>query len=222
MYFLAGSVGSSVLDLISSLKESFSSSSSSSSSSTGTGFKPRPPAFDWEQVTGTGVSSTTASGSTSSSVSSSMMDALLAAQSQGGGDPSSTVLAALDADGNGSVSKGEFEKAFGSDTDKADALFTKLDTDQDGAVTAKEIAAGLGQVRQRHQDTTMSTIASSLAGAGGVTATNVGYADTSTTQTMLRSSGQTASDSNVFTQLVRRQMQMVKWTQNGQSLSLNV
>ena len=73
--------------------------------------------------------------------------ALLGAQEQSGSDAagvSSGSFSALDRDGDGKVSKAEFEAGLGksgADAGKAAELFDKLDADHDGSVGKQEMAA---------------------------------------------------------------------------------
>jgi Ca2+-binding EF-hand superfamily protein len=85
------------------------------------------------------------SGQGTPALSSGTLAALIAAQGQGGPDGKSA-FARLDADGDGSISKGEFEtaaKKAGVDTSSADALFGKLDTDGDGDISKGELAKAM-------------------------------------------------------------------------------
>jgi len=81
--------------------------------------------------------------------SSGMMAALMALQGQGtsgtngSGGPQS-LFSQLDTDGDGSISKSEFESALsqsGVDTQSADALFGKLDQNGDGSVSQSELSS---------------------------------------------------------------------------------
>jgi hypothetical protein len=74
------------------------------------------------------------------------MAALIALQGQGAngaGGPQS-LFSQLDTDGDGSISKSEFEGALsqsGVDTSSADALFAKLDQNGDGSVSQSELSS---------------------------------------------------------------------------------
>ena len=55
----------------------------------------------------------------------------------------SQLFSKLDSDGDGSISKSEFESALGGagvDTSSADALFAKLDANGDGSISQSELA----------------------------------------------------------------------------------
>jgi hypothetical protein len=92
------------------------------------------------------------------------LGALIAAQSQASTSGSSPVkpfdaqqrlFAQVDADGDGSMSKTEFENAFGAggtNIAQADDVFGKLDANQDGSVSLNELASALGKHRHKHGD----------------------------------------------------------------------
>jgi hypothetical protein len=92
------------------------------------------------------------------------MSALLDAQSQssGGSGTAKTRHAALkdlfgqiDGDGDGKISKTEFEEALGAggtNIGQADSVFGKLDQDGDGSVSIKELASALRPDKGHHRD----------------------------------------------------------------------
>ena len=94
------------------------------------------------------------------------MSALLAAQSQastGSAASSSTsrsdalkdLFAQIDADGDGKLSKSEFENALGAggtNLKQADSVFGKLDKDGDGAVGLDEMMSALKGKGHRRPD----------------------------------------------------------------------
>jgi hypothetical protein len=94
----------------------------------------------------TSSTSTTAAGSGSTGTQpfgSDTMAQLLSVQNQSGKGPEQAFFSKLDTDGNGSISKSEFESAAskaGVDTSVADAVFDKIDGDGDGAVSSQELA----------------------------------------------------------------------------------
>src|SRR6266571_3536301 len=94
----------------------------------------------------TSSTSTTAAGSGSSSCpafGSSTMAQLLSLQNQSGTSPEQAFFSKLDTDGDGKISKTEFESAAskaGADTSVADAVFDKIDGDSDGSVSQSELA----------------------------------------------------------------------------------
>jgi hypothetical protein len=79
------------------------------------------------------------------------MSALLAAQGQSSGAPSASASSALQdlfsqIDGDGRISKSEFESALGAggtNLAQADDVFGKLDTDGDGSVSLDEMSSAL-------------------------------------------------------------------------------
>src|SRR5262245_34151530 len=92
------------------------------------------------------------------------MSALLAAQSQSGTtfqptsreDALKDLFSKIDADGDGKITKDEFENALGAggtNTAQADDVFGKLDKDGDGSVSLKELASALkgGKGHHSHQ-----------------------------------------------------------------------
>jgi hypothetical protein len=74
------------------------------------------------------------------------LSALLSVQGQNGanaGGRADALFAKLDADGDGQVSKTEFEGALGKagiDTARADALFARFDANGDGCISKSELA----------------------------------------------------------------------------------
>src|SRR5262245_63976850 len=87
------------------------------------------------------------------------MSALIAEQSQSGSTASSSsssstspsdalqdLFSQIDADGNGQISKSEFENALGAggtNVAQADDVFSKLDKDGDGSVSLDEMKSAL-------------------------------------------------------------------------------
>ena len=138
------------LDSVSQLLSGSSTDSSSNQTSTTNVFGPSPPPF-----------------------SDGTMAALMALQGQGasgadGSGGSQSLFSQLDTDGDGSISKTEFESALGQsgvDTSSADALFSKLDQNGDGSVSQSELSSaahrGHGHGHGHHMD------AGGAQGAGG-------------------------------------------------------
>ncbi|MGY4307617.1 hypothetical protein ACVIJ6_004860 [Bradyrhizobium sp. USDA 4369] len=91
------------------------------------------------------------------------MNALLAAQSQSGtsssagaADPLQDLFSLIDGDGDGKITKSEFESALGAggtNLANADKVFGKLDSDGDGNVSFNELGSALkgGHHGRRHQ-----------------------------------------------------------------------
>lgn len=120
-------------------------------------------------------------------------------------DPSSQLFAKLDTDGDGSISKSEFENALadvGVSTTDADSLFAKLDTNGDGSVSQSELEkAGHGHHHHMHADaggqaggasgqSPLDALLSS-ASADGATTQSTTNADGSTTTTITYADGST-------------------------------
>jgi hypothetical protein len=95
------------------------------------------------------TSTTNAFGPSPPPFSSGTMAALMALQGQGANGATGTggaqgLFSQLDTDGDGSISKTEFESALGQsgvDTSSADALFSKLDQNGDGGVSQSELSS---------------------------------------------------------------------------------
>jgi Ca2+-binding EF-hand superfamily protein len=180
------------------------------------------------------------------------MSALLAAQSQSGTafqpmsreDALKDLFSKIDADGDGKITKGEFENALGAggtNLAKADHVFGKLDKDADGSVTMDEMASALKGGRGRHHhhlaggtgDDSSDPLLKAVDGATGTTVTNADgssttsltYADGSTV-TMTRPAASSASSTatssyNFLEQLIQRQANAIA-AQTSSSLSLSV
>jgi len=95
------------------------------------------------------------------------MSALLAAQSQSSGSTASAptsrsdalkdLFSQIDADGDGKITKSEFENALGAggtNLTQADDVFSKLDKDGDGSVSLGEMASALKGKGGRHHHKT--------------------------------------------------------------------
>lgn len=184
------------------------------------------------------------SGSSPSQISPETMGALLDAQCQAAsagskGSASTSRSAALkdlfgqiDGDGDGKISKTEFEDALGAggtNLKNADSVFGKLDADGDGSVSIKELASALKA--KKHHD--KSDEASGTDGSGsdlfsqalqgasttsvtnsdGSVTTSLTYADgskvTMTSPASGRSSGAATSSYNFVEQLIQRQAQAI-------------
>ena len=124
------------------------------------------------------------------------------------GQSPSDLFSQLDTDGDGQISKTEFEQALGSagvDTQSADALFGRLDANDDGSVSQSELAKARGHGHHHHhvdggdqaqgsgsQQGGLSSLLNStdITGATSQTATN---ADGSSTTTITYADGTTVS-----------------------------
>src|SRR6185369_5147707 len=105
------------------------------------------------------------SGGGGSQISPETMSALLDAQSQSSTGSSTTasksrsaalkdLFGQIDGDGDGKISKEEFETALGAggtNLTKADSVFGKLDKDGDGSVSLKELASALKGGKKHHE-----------------------------------------------------------------------
>ena len=181
------------------------------------------------------------------------MSALLAAQSQSGTafqpmsreDALKDLFSKIDADGDGKITKDEFENALGAggtNLAQADDVFGKLDKDGDGKVTMDEMSSALKGGRGHHGhhhvgsgsgDDSEDPLLKALDGATGTTVTNADgstttsltYADGSTV-TMTKpaaSSASTAATSsyNFLERLIQRQANAVA-AQTSSTLSVSV
>lgn len=198
-------------------------------------------------------SSTTPKGSSSKSgaLSPELMSALLAALGQtssstGGSDGASSsdgsnplkdLFSQIDADGDGKLSKSEFEKSLGAggtNTAQADDVFSKMDKDGDGSVSLNEMMSALqGKVRRHHHQVGESGGARDAGGSGsgplmqalqgasstsvtnsdGSTTTSLTYADgsrvTMTSPAASSASGAATSSYNFIEQMIARQAKAI-------------
>jgi hypothetical protein len=173
-------------------------------------------------------------------LSSDTMKALLMAQSASTAGSSSTadksrdaalkdLLALLDGNSDGAISKSEFETALGAggtNLDNADKVFAALDTDGDGSVSAKELAAALTpRKKQQHDDVRQAggrggsgdpllqaldgASSTSVSNSDGSVTTSISYADgskvTMTSAATSSASSNATSSYNFVEQLIQRQ-----------------
>jgi hypothetical protein len=169
------------------------------------------------------------------------MSALIDAQAQASGTNGMSahqqkVFGKLDADGDGSVSQGEIENAFGADNKQlADAVFAKLDKNGDGAVSASEFAAGTMRGARHHkraepadgqggQDQLTQLLqaagasSTSTSNSDGSSTTTITYADgskvsmttaaSSNTDNSTNSGTSNSAQSNLLEQLIKLQAQL--------------
>ncbi len=197
---------SSALDMLQSLTAKKSSSAT-------TGFAQGAPAPDFVGASatpsGSGQASPAASSSVSGSLSSGTLRALLAAQGQQPASAASMspqdslkdLFSQLDADGNGQISKSEFENALGAggtNLAQADDVFGKMDKNGDGSVSLGEMSSSLksaaGHRGHRHHadgaanssGTSSDPLLQALDGASSTTTTN---SDGSTTTSLTYADG---------------------------------
>jgi Ca2+-binding EF-hand superfamily protein len=183
-----------------------------------------------------------------SQISAQTMSALLDAQSQSSSNVSSLSMRSkslkewfvkVDSDGDGKISKSEFE-ALGADGNKAGQAgnaFGKLDTDGDGSVSLKELASALKVGKKTHHAASESdgsnsdpfsqalqgASTTSVANSDGSVTTSLTYADGSKV-TMTSAAGKSSSASatssyNFIEQMIQRQAQAIS---SGSTASLSV
>jgi hypothetical protein len=152
-----------VLGAASSVLDALLSPASKSPSQTGGFSQAASNAFDLTGNAAASGSSTSAPCSGGcSQISPATMRALLAAQGQsttatsvpaGRADALKDLFSQLDADGDGQVSKAEFESALGAggtNLAQADDVFSKLDKDGDGSVSLDELSSALQGGKGHH------------------------------------------------------------------------
>jgi hypothetical protein len=202
---------SSALDAL----QSLSSSKSSSSQATGLNQGSTNP-FDFSTNASAAAGSIPASRSGGASqISPATMGALLAAQSQSSMGSATSALTSrsdalkhlfsqLDADGDGQVSKSEFESALGAggtNLAQADDVFSKMDKDGSGAVSLDEMTSALTGKghRHRHHAAAGATCAYGpnsdplLQALQGASSTSVTNSDGSTTRSVTYADGSKAT-----------------------------
>jgi EF-hand domain pair len=159
--FLALGAASAAIDALKAL-----TSSKSSAPSTGVSQNAKSP-FDLLSPSSTpSVGSNAGFGGGGSQISPETMSALLDAQSQSSTGSATTasksrssalkdLLAQIDGDGDGKITKSEFEEALGAggtNLANADSVFGKLDKDGDGSVSLAELASTLRGGKGRNHD----------------------------------------------------------------------
>lgn len=193
MVFLAGAAATTAMNLISSLTQTLDSATKSKKTKTSP--------FEIKSANGMNanslpspVSSSAASGS-SQAISPATMNALLDVQSTDQGQSSSTattpgegglaarMMSFLDKDGDGVISSSEFKTALGGNgnSERANALFAKLDTNSDGNVSKDEMQIALKSYGQRHHHAPPLAAANGILTSSAVTASSSSTASTSTT-----------------------------------------
>jgi EF-hand domain pair len=247
--FLALGAASSALDALKAL----TSSKSSSVKTTGASQDAKSP-FD---LMPSGSQASVGPGSASgggSHISPQTMSALLDAQSQSSSTGSATtasksrssalkdLFGQIDGDGDGKISKSEFEEALGAggtNLAQADSVFGKLDKDGDGSVSLKELASALKGGKKAHHAASESdgsnsdpfsqalqgASSTSVANSDGSVTTSLTYADGSKV-TMTSAAGKSsatsaASSYNFIEQMIQRQAQAISSAATS-SLSVSV
>ena len=149
------------------------------------------------------------------------MSALIAAQSQSGSSTASStspsdalqdLFSQIDADGNGQISKSEFENALGAggtNVAQADDVFAKLDQDGDGSVSLDEMKSalqGAGGHHGGHHHHAHAAAPGDPASASGTSNTDplLQALNAQATSTSLTGAGST-SPYDLFDQLMQRQ-----------------
>ena len=208
-------------------------------------------AFQADASTSTGQSAAPAAGG-GGQISPETMSALLAAQSQSGQSFQATsredalkdLFSRIDADGDGKITKSEFENALGAggtNLAKADEVFDKLNKNGDDSISFDEMSSALkGGRHGRHhmasgsgdasgEDPLLKALdgasSSTVTNADGSTTTSLTYADGSKV-TMTRPAASSASNpatsSYYFVeQLIQRQAKAIG-AQTSASLSMSV
>ena len=179
------------------------------------------------------------------------MSALLDAQSQSSAGSTTTasksrssalkdLFAQIDGDGDGKITKSEFEEALGAggtNLAQADSVFGKLDKDGDGSVSLKELASALKGGKKPHHAASESdgsnsdpfsqalqgASTTSVTNSDGSVTTSLTYADGSKV-TMTSAAGKSSSASatssyNFIEQMIQRQAQAIS---SGATASLSV
>jgi Ca2+-binding EF-hand superfamily protein len=211
-------------------------------------------AFQADATTSTGSTAASTSGGCSP-ISPETMSALLAAQSQASQgatvaptsreDALKDLFSKIDADGDGKITKSEFENALGaggSNLAKADDVFGKLDKNGDGSVSLGEMSSALKGGRGHHHGhhhmaggagDSSDSLSQALQGASSTTVTNADgstttsltYADgskvTMTTPAAASASSTATSSYNFIEQLIQRQAKAIS-SQASSSLSVSV
>ena len=248
MFFALGAA-SSAIDALKAL-----TSSKSSAQTTGVSKSPASP-FDLPSSSGSAsIGAGTSSGGGGSQISPQTMSALLDAQSQSATGSATTasksrsaalkdLFGQIDGDGDGKISKKEFETALGAggtNLTQADSVFGKLD--KDGSVTLKELASALrgGKHHREHAENSSSDDGSnsdpfsqalqgasstSVANSDGTVTTSLTYADgskvTMTSAASKSASTSAASSYNFIEQMIQRQAQAISSAATA-SLSVSV
>jgi lysozyme family protein len=198
-------VASGALDLLSALQPQKSTNANVNSSLSLGGFLGQQDAG-----ANVGLTSATTSSPPSNPLSPNVLAFLIAnqsAQQAGPGQPLSpfqqALFAKLDTNGDGVISKSEFEAAFAqnSNTDQADALFAKLDVNGDGSIDQNEFAKATQRHGHHHhhaeetsnsQDdatTSLTSLLKANASTTGATQSTVSNPDGSSTITITYADG---------------------------------
>lgn len=231
MFFATGAIGAaaaaagSALDLLSSLTPGKSGSAT-------TGVKQPASLFGLTDPTGLTQTLTPASSTNATpggTLSPSTFNALLVSQDQASSSPTDALkdlFSQIDGNGDGKITKAEFEEklgAGGTNVQAADNVFDKMDTDGDGSVSLNEMAAALkgkGGAHHAHQsgggggaDALMQALqgatSTSTTNSDGSITTTLTYADgtklTMNQPALPTSSGGASSQYNLVEKMMQRQ-----------------
>jgi hypothetical protein len=201
MFFAAGAVGAAAaaagpaLDLLSSLTSGKSGAATTSLKQAGSIFSLTKPTENSQTLTPASSTGSTAGGTLSPAT----FNALLASQDTASSSPTDALkdlFAQIDGNGDGKITKAEFEDklgAGGTNIAAADNVFDKMDTDGDGAVSMDEMAAALKGKGAHHAHHSgdgggggADALLQALQGASSTTTTN---SDGSTTTTLTYADG---------------------------------
>ncbi|KRR26634.1 EF-hand domain-containing protein [Bradyrhizobium retamae] len=246
MFFALGAA-SSAIDALKAL-----ASSKSSAPSTGVSQKSASPFDLLSSSSSASVGQGSGSGGGGSQISPQTMSALLAAQSQSSSNVSSLSMrsnslkewfAKVDSDGDGKISKSEFEALGAADANKtaqAGNAFGKLDTDGDGSISLKELASALKAGKDHHHDrdkaadgdgassdpfsqTLQGASTTSVTNSDGSVTTSLTYADgskvTMTSAASGSSSSAATSSYNFIEQMIQREAKAIA---SGATASLSL
>ncbi len=249
MFFALGAA-SSALDALKALTSSKSSAQTTGVSQNSAGM------FDLPSSNGSASigSGTGSGGAGRSPISPETMSALLDAQSQSSAGSSTAsksrssalkdLFGQIDGDGDGKISKEEFETALGAggtNLTQADSVFGKLDKDGDGSVSLKELASALKPKGHHHDrdkagdgdgsgsdplsQALQGASTTSVTNSDGSVTTSLTYADGSKV-TMTSAAGKSSSASatssyNFIEQMIQRQAQQISSAATS-SLSVSV
>ncbi len=233
MFPLIGAAGS-ALSILSSLLQSSAASNTKSISNN--------PLSSLEQTltggSGQQTQAVAGSGQGAAPFSSGTLATLIALQGQGvqgqsGANGRGGLFSQLDADGDGKISKTDFETALGKagvDASSADSLFSKLDANGDGSVSQGELAKARGGHHHHHaggkgglssllnSTDAVGASTSTAANTDGSSTTTITYADGSavslTTPAAAQDGGtsggntRTSNQANLLEQLIKLQSQI--------------
>lgn len=237
MFFALGAA-SSAIDALKALTSSKSSKPSNGAGDTSNVFALTP-----ANATGSNGGGPSPGGGQCASISPETMSALLDAQSQSASGSATTasksrsaalkdLFGQIDGDGDGKISKSEFEQALGAggtNLKNADSVFGKLDKDGDGSVSLKELASALRSKGHHHDrdkagdgdqsgtdpftQALKGASTTSVTNSDGSITTSLTYADgskvTMTSPASGSSSSAATSSYNFIEQMIQRQAQAI-------------